>query len=85
MQTYLRNQVELGWLIDPQTRTVSIYSSDRETPNELIDPEQRVRREAGGWFRATAQADLRSAIARGGFWDATRQELAQSNEVTASR
>ena len=40
MQTYLRNQVELGWLIDPQTRTVSIYSSDRETPNELIDPER---------------------------------------------
>jgi Uma2 family endonuclease len=40
MQTYLRNKVELGWLIDPQSRTVSIYSSDRERPNELIDPER---------------------------------------------
>jgi Uma2 family endonuclease len=40
MQTYLRNTVELGWLIDPQSRTVTIYSSDRETPNELIDPER---------------------------------------------
>jgi Uma2 family endonuclease len=38
MQTYLRNKVELGWLIDPQSRTVTIYSSDRETPNELIEP-----------------------------------------------
>jgi Uma2 family endonuclease len=36
MQTYLRNKVELGWLIDPQSRTVTIYSSDRE----LIDPER---------------------------------------------
>jgi Uma2 family endonuclease len=40
MQTYLRNKVELGWLIDPQSRTVMIYSSERETPNELIDPER---------------------------------------------
>jgi Uma2 family endonuclease len=40
MQTYLRNKVELGWLIDPQSRTVTIYSSERETPNELIDPER---------------------------------------------
>jgi Uma2 family endonuclease len=40
VQTYLRNKVELGWLIDPQSRTVSIYSSERETPNELIDPER---------------------------------------------
>ena len=40
MQTYLRNKVELGWLIDPQSRSVTIYSSERETPNELIDPER---------------------------------------------
>jgi Uma2 family endonuclease len=40
MQTYLRNKVELDWLIDPQSRTVMIYSSERETPNELIDPER---------------------------------------------
>jgi Uma2 family endonuclease len=40
VQTYLRNKVELGWLIDPQSRTVSIYTSERETPNELIDPER---------------------------------------------
>lgn len=40
MQTYLRNKVELGWLIDPQLRTVSIYSSDKEMPNELIEPER---------------------------------------------
>lgn len=40
MQVYLRNKVELGWLIDPQAKTVSIYSSDRETPSELIEPER---------------------------------------------
>jgi Uma2 family endonuclease len=40
MQVYLRNKVELGWLIDPQARTVSIYSSERETPSELIEPER---------------------------------------------
>jgi Uma2 family endonuclease len=40
MQTYLCNKVELGWLIDPQSRTVTVYSSERETPNELIDPER---------------------------------------------
>jgi Uma2 family endonuclease len=40
MQVYLRNRVELGWLIDPQARTVSIYSSERETPSELIEPER---------------------------------------------
>lgn len=40
MQSYLRNQVELGWLIDPQARTVAIYSAARETPSELKDPER---------------------------------------------
>ena len=40
MQGYLRNRVELGWLVDPQARTVSIYSFDRPTVSELIQPER---------------------------------------------
>lgn len=40
MQTYLRNKVDLGWLIDPQSRTVTVYSTDRETPSELIESER---------------------------------------------
>ena len=40
MRTYLRNGVEGGWLIDPQSRTVTIYSADRETPCELKEPER---------------------------------------------
>jgi Uma2 family endonuclease len=40
MQTYLRNKVELGWLIDPQSNTVTIYSADGETPSELREPER---------------------------------------------
>jgi Uma2 family endonuclease len=40
MQTYLRNKVDLGWLIDPQSRTVTVYTTDRETPSELIEPER---------------------------------------------
>jgi len=30
MQEYRENGVCLGWLIDPQTRTVEIYNIDRE-------------------------------------------------------
>jgi Uma2 family endonuclease len=40
MQTYLRNKVDLAWLIDPQSRTVRIYSADRKTPTELNEPER---------------------------------------------
>ncbi len=40
MRNYLRNKVELGWLIDPQLRSVWIYSCDREAPIELIGPER---------------------------------------------
>ncbi len=40
MRCYLRNKVELGWVIDPQSRAVWIYSCDRESPIELIGPER---------------------------------------------
>jgi Uma2 family endonuclease len=40
MQTYLRNKVELGWLIDPQSNTVTIYTAEREAPTELREPER---------------------------------------------
>jgi Uma2 family endonuclease len=40
MQTYLRNKVELAWLIDPRSGTVTIYSADRKTPTELNEPER---------------------------------------------
>ncbi|MGA8027616.1 MAG: Uma2 family endonuclease [Bryobacteraceae bacterium] len=39
MLTYLRNGVELGWLIDPEGRAVAIYRSDQERPIELADPD----------------------------------------------
>ncbi|MBV9157580.1 MAG: Uma2 family endonuclease [Acidobacteriaceae bacterium] len=44
MLSYIRNGVELGWMIDPQSRTVSIYKPGQETPVELNDP-QRVKGE----------------------------------------
>ena len=40
MLVYMRNQVELGWLIDPQSKTVTIYSADRQLPSELVDPDR---------------------------------------------
>ncbi|MBV9302204.1 MAG: Uma2 family endonuclease [Acidobacteriaceae bacterium] len=40
MQAYMRNEVELGWLIDPQSKTVTIYSADRQLPSELVDPDR---------------------------------------------
>jgi Uma2 family endonuclease len=40
MQAYLRNKVELAWLIDPQSNTVTVYSAHRETPNEPREPER---------------------------------------------
>ncbi len=39
MLTYLRNGVELGWLIDPLSRTVRIYKQGEEFV-ELNDPER---------------------------------------------
>ena len=39
MLVYLRNGVELAWLIDPHSRTVAIYRSGCEEPVELTDPE----------------------------------------------
>jgi Uma2 family endonuclease len=40
MLTYVRNGVELGWLIDPDLKTVSIYRPGEATPTELPNPEQ---------------------------------------------
>ncbi len=39
MLVYLRNGVELGWLIDPESQTVSIYKPGQERPIELVNPE----------------------------------------------
>jgi len=39
MLSYLQNGVELGWLIDPQSRSVSVYRSGQTEPTELDDPE----------------------------------------------
>ncbi|MBV9157581.1 MAG: Uma2 family endonuclease [Acidobacteriaceae bacterium] len=44
MLAYMRNGVELAWMIDPQSRTVSIYKPGQETPVELND-RQRVKGE----------------------------------------
>jgi Uma2 family endonuclease len=38
MQEYIRNGAELGWLIDPAQRTVTIYRPGRE-PETLTNPE----------------------------------------------
>ena len=38
MLVYLRNGVELGWLIDPKSRTVSIYKTGSEQPVEFDNP-----------------------------------------------
>ena len=40
MRTYMRNGVELGWLIDPLSRTVHIYRQNQPEPTELADPER---------------------------------------------
>ena len=40
MRTYLRNGVELGWLIDPLSKTVAIYRAGEAAPVELDDPAQ---------------------------------------------
>ncbi len=40
MQAYMRNGVELGWSIDPRSRTVAVYKAEAETPVELKDPER---------------------------------------------
>lgn len=40
MLAYLRNGVELGWLIDPLSRTVNIYKPGQDQPTELNDPER---------------------------------------------
>ena len=37
MAMWMRNGVALGWLVDPQTRTVWVYRPDAE-PTEHIDP-----------------------------------------------
>ncbi len=39
MLAYLRNGVDLGWLIDPDSRTVAIYRSAVDVPAELKNPE----------------------------------------------
>ena len=39
MLTYLRNGVELGWLIDPDSRTADIYKLDQERAVELLNPD----------------------------------------------
>jgi Uma2 family endonuclease len=39
MLTYLRNGVELGWVIDPESRTVRIYKPGEE-PIELQNPDR---------------------------------------------
>ena len=38
MQEYMDNGVRLGWLIDPQSRTVEIYEPN-EAVETLYDPE----------------------------------------------
>ncbi|MDZ4802230.1 MAG: Uma2 family endonuclease [Bryobacteraceae bacterium] len=38
MLEYIANGAQLGWLIDPQRRTVEIYRPDRE-PEILVDPQ----------------------------------------------
>ena len=38
MREYIANGAQLGWLIDPQTRTVEIYRPDRE-PESLQSPD----------------------------------------------
>ncbi len=40
MQVYLRNGVELGWSIDPRSRTVLVYKTEAQAPVELKDPER---------------------------------------------
>ena len=40
MQAYMRNKVELGWLVDPQLMALSIYSAANEEPRELTNPER---------------------------------------------
>lgn len=40
MLVYLRNGVELGWLIDPQNRTVSIYKPGADEVIVLKNPER---------------------------------------------
>ncbi len=39
MLVYLRNGVELGWLIDPDSRTVTIYKPGQERPIEMLNPD----------------------------------------------
>ena len=39
MLTYLRNGVELGWLIDPDSRTADIYKLGQERAVELLSPD----------------------------------------------
>lgn len=40
MLVYIRNGVELGWLIDPDSKKVFIYKSGSEIPVELNDSDQ---------------------------------------------
>ena len=40
MRTYMRNGVELGWLIDPISKTVTIYRAGEAEPIELDNPAQ---------------------------------------------
>ena len=40
MQVYMRNGVELGWSIDPQSKTVLVYKLGTDTPVELRDPDR---------------------------------------------
>ena len=56
MREYTANGAELGWLVDPESRTVAVYRGDSEPENI-----QRIfiaRRRSGGGFRSESPKGL---------------------------
>jgi Uma2 family endonuclease len=49
MQEWIANGVQLGWLLDPDHRTVYIYRSGSE-PEQLVNPERLVGEEPAAGF-----------------------------------
>lgn len=39
MRAWIENGAQLGWLLDPDRRTIYIYRADRE-PEQLVNPER---------------------------------------------
>lgn len=39
MRAWIENGAQLGWLLDPDRRTIYIYCADRE-PEQLVNPER---------------------------------------------